>query len=174
MTAAALTNAPAQGLDDIRGPKLPLEIPQADPWIWWILGAVAAIALLCWILYRMLRPSETPPRPPHLRARERLAEAEAIIAQPEPFCIAVSDTLRLYMEERFLLRAPEKTTEEFLEDLRTSQQLTAPQKQTLAEFLSLCDLAKFARYQPDAVELRQLHSTAKELVAQATETTHAI
>lgn len=167
MTAAVLTNSPAQDLD-IRGPKPLIEIPQSDPWIWWVLGAVAATAMLCWIIYRLFRENTPPPRPPHLRARERLADAEAIINKPEPFCVVVSDTLRLYLEERFNLRAPEKTTEEFLENLRTSQQLSAPQKQTLAEFLTLCDLAKFAKYQPDTGELRQLHNAATELVAQTT------
>ena len=41
-----------------------------------------------------------------------------LIGQPKEFCILVSDTLRWYLEERFDFHAPERTTEEFLYELR--------------------------------------------------------
>ena len=39
--------------------------------------------------------------PPHVRAKQKLQEALALINQPRPFCIVVSDTIRFYLEERF-------------------------------------------------------------------------
>jgi hypothetical protein len=76
----------------------------------------------------------------------------------------VSNTLRLYLEERFNLRAPERTTEEFLVELRTSRHLTVDQKQSLGEFLESCDLVKFARFEPNEMALWQLHDAALRLV----------
>jgi hypothetical protein len=84
--------------------------------------------------------------------------------QPKPFCILVSDAVRLYLEERFGLRAPERTTEEFLDDLSRSAALTGSQKDSLKEFLSACDMVKFARYEPQRTELEALYDSALRLI----------
>ena len=94
----------------------------------------------------------------------RLADALALLAQPKPFCIAVSDALRAYLEERFDFRAPERTTEEFLLDLQNTARLNDAQKTFLSEFLTRCDLVKFARHEPSEAELRSLHSAALGLI----------
>ena len=88
----------------------------------------------------------------------------ALIADAPLFCIAVSDALRVYLEERFNFRAPERTTEEFLLDLKATTLLATEQKQSLAEFLEECDLVKFARFEPTEDELRRLHDAALRLV----------
>ena len=62
------------------------------------------------------------------------------------------------------MRAPEGTTEEFLDELQASASLTFEQKQTLGEFLAQCDLAKFARHEPGEPELRRLYDAAVRLV----------
>jgi hypothetical protein len=93
-----------------------------------------------------------------------LAEALALIAQPKEFCILVSDIIRWYLEERFDFHAPERTTEEFLNELSASNVLAPDQKESLVEFLNRCDLVKFARYEPSEPELRDLHSAAVRLV----------
>ena len=102
--------------------------------------------------------------PPHERARQKLQQALQFLYEPVPFTVLVSDTIRLYLEERFTFRAPERTTEEFLHELQNSSHLTPDQKQTLGEFLSRCDLVKFARYEPTEMELRDLHAAAVRLV----------
>jgi hypothetical protein len=76
----------------------------------------------------------------------------------------VSDTIRLYLEERFDFRAPERTTEEFLYELQGTNLLTSDQKDSLGGFLQSCDLVKFARYEPGEAELRNLHDSALRLV----------
>jgi len=86
------------------------------------------------------------------------------LSQPKPFVIAVSDTLRCYLEERFSFRAPERTTEEFLHELQTTPLLEQMQKESLSDFLLRCDLVKFAKYEPTEVELRSLHTAACHLV----------
>jgi len=102
--------------------------------------------------------------PAHVRAKQRLEEALALISQPKPFCILVSDTVRTYLEERFTFRAPERTTEEFLYELQGTDLLAGEQKEKLGEFLESCDLVKFAKYEPQETELRGLHSSAFRLV----------
>jgi len=82
----------------------------------------------------------------------------------QEFCIVVSDTLRWYLEERFNFHAPERTTEEFLHELRGTTLLTPDQKENLEDFLNRCDLVKFAKYEPREPELRDLHASAVRLV----------
>lgn len=93
-------------------------------------------------------------------------EALRSINRPEPFCVLISDALRLYLEERFEWHAPERTTEEFLDELRASPRLTVDQEISLSDFLTRCDLVKFARHQPAEPELRELFESALRLVDQ--------
>jgi hypothetical protein len=93
-------------------------------------------------------------------------EALALIGQPRPFCIAVSDTIRAYLEERFAFHAPDRTTEEFLYELQDTNLLMPDQKQSLGAFLERCDLVKFARYEPGEPELHELHDSALRLVTE--------
>src|SRR5438309_1270971 len=153
------------GLHDIRPP---VEIPN----IWlWVIGISAALVLAAAVIWfamywyrRKAIAAVTPPVPAHVRARQQLDEALRWIEEPKPFCTMVSDTVRWYLEERFTFRAPERTTEEFLHELRGTDLLTLDQKDSLGEFLQQCDLVKFARYEPTQAELRDLHASAVRLV----------
>jgi len=154
--------------NDIRDIRPPVVIPNAWAWVGWTLLAlaVAAAAVFLWRWRRKRKAVEpiVPPVPPHVRAKQRLAEALALLGQPREFCIAVSDTLRIYLEERFNFRAPERTTEEFLLDLKKTDLLMRDQKESLEDFLTRCDLVKFAKYEPREPELRDLHASALRLV----------
>src|ERR1041385_3831507 len=162
---AAAVGANSNTLRDI---KPPVEIPSGWAWVFWVLGALAVAALLFWLWRywqkRRMQEPVIPVVPPHVRARQKLESALALLGQPREFCILVSDTIRWYLEERFEFRAPERTTEEFLHELKGTELLTADQKQTLGEFLKRCDLVKFARYEPREPELRELHAAALRLV----------
>jgi len=154
--------------NDIRDIKPPVAISSAWEWLWWTLTVLGALALLIWAWrYWQRRRAQVPivpPIPAHIRAKQRLQEALALLAQPKPFCILVSDTLRGYLEERFTFHAPERTTEEFLYELRETDRLTRDQKESLGDFLQRCDLVKFAKYEPGEPELRDLHDSALRLV----------
>jgi hypothetical protein len=167
--AAAVQMAPAAtNVNDIRDIKPPVAIPNGWEWVGWTLVMLGVLAALFfawkWWQKRRSQIPLIPPIPAHVRARQKLAEALALIAQPKSFCIAVSDTIRLYLEERFDFRAPERTTEEFLYELQGTDLLAAEQKEKLGEFLECCDLVKFAKYEPGEPELRGLHSSALRLV----------
>ena len=159
---------PASDIPDLRPPKPPVELP--DPYFWWYVAGgtvlVLVVAALAWRWWqrRALVVSLVPVVPPHVRAKQRLAEALQLISDANAFCTEVSLAARCYLEERFDLRAPERTTEEFLVELRASQHLTREQKESLGQFLESCDLVKFARFEPTEAVLRQLHDSALRLV----------
>ena len=161
-------NAVAPVAEDIRDIKPPLEIVSGWAWLGWVLAALATLAVLFliwrWWQKRRAQIAFVPPVPAHVRARQKLDEALALITQPKPFVIAVSDTARMYLEERFEFRAPERTTEEFLRELSGTDLLAKTQKESLGGFLQSCDLVKFAKYEPGEKELRELHGAALNLV----------
>jgi hypothetical protein len=162
---AAMPGAGTNGLRDI---KQPVDIPSGWAWVWWVLAALALAALLFWAWrHWQKRRAQVPPvplLPPHVRAKQKLEAALASIGRPREFCILVSDAIRLYLEERFDFHAPERTTEEFLHELRGTRLLMTAQKESLGDFLQRCDLVKFARYEPGEPELRDLHASALRLV----------
>ena len=160
------TNAVAQL--DIRPDRPPQPISSAWGWIGG-LGLLAALALVAWYAWRRYRRerSRIPSAvviPPYRRALDRLRAALDLVHDPERFCVAVSDAVRWYLEERFQLRAPERTTEEFLAELRVGERLSSLQQTLMGDFLTRCDLVKFARHEPSEPELRELHNAAVRLV----------
>lgn len=165
----ALQNAsqvvPANDIRDIRPPVV---ITDAWVWVWWTLlvlavAAVGVLAARLW-LCRRAQPLIIPVIPPHERARRKLEAALDLFDQPKPFCILVSDAVRLYLEERFELQAPERTTEEFLQELKGNAQLSRAHKDVLERFLTACDFVKFARHQAGRAELEGLYAAALRLI----------
>lgn len=158
----------AAGLTFQNAVKPPLEIFDAWFWIWFsvialILSIVGYFLWRRWAKNQLLVPV-APPIPPHDKARRLLEQALALLSEPKPFSTAVSDILRTYLEERFDFHAPDRTTDEFLLELQNTNLLTTEQKLSLANFLSSCDLVKFAKYEPTEVELMALHASACQLV----------
>lgn len=153
---------------DIRDIAPPIEISSEFAWLWWLLAVVVIAAAIFgfwrWWRKRVPQVPIIPSVPAHVRAKQKLQEALALITQPKPFVIAVSDAARWYLEERFNFRAPERTTEEFLHELQRTDRLTREQKESLGQFLAGCDLVKFAKYEPGESELRELHAAAIRLV----------
>jgi hypothetical protein len=173
--ASSTNNAlllPAQSGDtnllDIRPLKGPVEIPSTLDWLLWggVLLAVALLAVFLWRKFRIQRPTAAPVVmvPPHRRAKDRLRGAGELISDPYRFCSLVSDVLRGYVEERFELHAPDRTTEEFMAELRASTKLRAEHKSLLEDFLARCDLVKFARFEPSLPELQALLDSAERFI----------
>jgi len=168
MISNATVQAAAPVASDIRDIKPPIEISNGLAWLWWVVTLVALVVIAAilwrWWQNRRSQIAFVPLVPAHVRAKQKLDEALALIAQPKPFVIVVSDTARAYLEERFNFRAPERTTEEFLRELSGTDLLAKEQKDSLGNFLESCDLVKFAKYEPRETELRGLHGSAVKLV----------
>ena len=154
--------------NDIHDIKPPVAIP--NPWFWaWLGLTVVVLALAAFIAWREWRRRRlmipaVPPIPAHVRAKQKLQGALALLHDPRLFCTLVSDTIRVYLEERFRFHAPDRTTEEFMIELHASHHLTPDQKESLSAFLESCDLVKFARYEPHESELRALLDSALRLI----------
>ncbi len=142
-------------------------------WLWIALAALALLAAALLALRKFLTTPRTflhmpPPVPPHETALNALADLRATgwieALRIEPFYIALSGIVRRYLEGRFGLRAPERTTEEFIRDALSSKKLSDAHQNLVAGFLEQCDLVKFARHAPGADDMRNALDSAERLV----------
>ena len=164
-----------EGLAEDELELMAVRSPWQKGWILWsICGAtvVAAVALIAWRLRRhekMIEEKRKSPLETALDALEQL-EKDDLVAKGElkEYYSRVSSILREYVEGRYGLQAPERTTEEFMEDLRRdSGMLSQEQKSLLEKFLMHCDLVKFAKFEPSAEEVRATFESCKEFVVAA-------
>lgn len=141
----------------LEDPAAPFE-PEFRWGLWGAIGGgvlLLALAILLWVRARRRRPQRLPvevPVLPHvkaMRALARLRQAErSTEEQIERFYVDVSQVLREYLEERFGLHAPQRSTEEFLVELERGGDLNLAHRQSLRQFLQQCDLVKFAKVIP--------------------------
>jgi hypothetical protein len=149
-----------------------LEMPRQKSFAWvWALGiVVVAVAAGLWLYLRGKRIKELVRifKPAHELAYERL---RALVKEDlvgagriKEFYERISDILRHYIEHRFSLRAPERTTEEFLAELANTEVLPATEKQRLGEFLKHCDLVKFAKHNPTTEQIQETFDLVKDFI----------
>ena len=165
----------AEDIRDIRGPKYLL--PD------WVLPALFAgavlVALRVYALWRRRRRRRTPPLLPYELALKQLDEIRTLMqpANAREFCIAISDIIRFYIEQRFNVTATRRTTEEFLRDLLQSANASLAQHQALlGDFLHQCDFVKFAAQSLTLDNMEALRQSARTFVletAKAEQTTPA-
>ena len=82
----------------------------------------------------------------------------------ELFFVELSSIVRQYLEDRFDMRAPELTTEEFLVSVSDSPDLSVAHQRLLREFLHYADLVKFARMVPGEEDIRQAIERARQFL----------
>lgn len=171
---SVLDNAQNQAdIRDIRGPKS----FTSKMWLY-VLLVLAALLIIGGVfsfifLKRKKEDCKTPPTPAHIIAYEALdaLEKKDYIrkGKTKAYYIELSDIVRHYLENRFNLRAPEMTTEEFLIKVKEDSSLSLEQKGLLRDFLNNCDLVKFAKYQPAETEASLALTSAKRLIDQTKE-----
>jgi hypothetical protein len=159
-------------LRDIKGP---LDLPQVFNF-WWLL--VVAAAIIIWFLFKFWprKQKAAEPeikRPAHLIALEEL---EALVKRDllrqgkvKEYYSGVSDIIRHYLENRFALKAPEMTTEEFLYYARAQAPQLKTYRDTLKEFLVACDMVKFAKYLPQDEDNEIILQTARKFIEETKE-----
>lgn len=154
------------------------QLQPARPWWQWAVASVAGLLLLVVLLVvlwrrRRRRQVVVARVPPHVKA---LAALQALVAEDlvakgdiEQFYHRISGILREYIEDRFGLRAPEQTTEEFMAALRMDDVAFSKQQRALLEdFLRHCDMVKFARHQPAAKEIQSTFDACKHFIVETT------
>ena len=161
-------------IDTIRDIKPPLYFKTSFlPFI--ILASILLIWLIVMLsryIYEKFKKEKLAPskiiRPPHEIAYEAL---EALRAKDHPsfgrvkiYYSELSNIVRHYIENRFSIKAPEMTTEEFLFSVRESGKISGSHKNLLKEFLILCDIVKFAKHDSSASEMGASFNAAKIFV----------
>lgn len=177
---------------DVDGPKMRIPDPLAGqdapalaperplrrtPWSGWPLVIAALFGVVAGLIYAMSR-----------RSRDGGVEAKVVTAltawdaalaalealeppsreDPESArnrVDAVSDVLREYITKRYGVRVQERTTEEFLEEVRTLPVLLAHES-LLRDFLSGCDHVKFAGQTPSRGDVVGTIDVARNFVLQ--------
>jgi hypothetical protein len=84
--------------------------------------------------------------------------------EADAWYVELSDIVRHYLEDRYGVRAPELTTEEFLQEARRSPELSASHRDLLTSFLERCDRVKFAAYHPDVAESKDVLDAARRFL----------
>ncbi len=167
----------AADISDIRDIKEPVGFPQRiTPYV--ILGILIFLLLIILVRAILIRnrrdldemlPFKLPSEIAY-EALKKLKEKGLIkLGKIKEFYIELSDIIRRYLEDRFEVRAPEMTTEEFLADIKDSSVLSSGQKNLLRDFLLHCDMVKFARYKPLRKEIDSSLESAKKLIDQTKE-----
>ncbi|MBN2269184.1 MAG: hypothetical protein JXN61_01130 [Sedimentisphaerales bacterium] len=139
-------------------------------WVWALAAACIAGAAVAWLLMRRKRAMELIRifRPAHeiAYARLRALVKEDLLkgGRVKEFYERISNILRHYIEDRFDLRAPERTTEEFLSELARTELLGAGDKDGLGEFLTHCDLVKFAKHHPTTEQIQRTFDLVKKFI----------
>ncbi|HVM62037.1 MAG TPA: hypothetical protein VMV72_14340 [Verrucomicrobiae bacterium] len=153
-------------MEDIHDIKGLVPVPYGWWWLWLLLAfAVAAVAL--WLSKRKGPGAPAvvvpPPTPYEVAIRElrRLREENPPV---EEFYTRLSDIVRQYLEGQMGLRAPERTTEEFLYEVSRDHSLSAEHRELLGAFLQEADLVKFARHQPGAEDRQRALAAAEKFV----------
>src|SRR5215469_4534821 len=160
--AAPIVPTASPAAEDIIDIRPPIHIAAPFPWL--VVGAAAiglvGVSAAAWKLLRRQRR-----KLPYEIALERLENTRRLMREfhAEPFCLAVSDVIREFIEEVLLVRTMYRTTNEFLHDVSLSD-LLAPHRDTLANFLQHCDLAKFARWSLSVSQMEAMLSSAKDFV----------
>jgi hypothetical protein len=153
----------AAASDDIRDIHGPIAIRRPTPAWWYLAGAggtAGIIGLLVLAGRRRPRPVAA-----HERALAELEDERTLIDEgARAFSIAVSETVRSYVEEAFSLRASRRTTDELLSELMADQSPVAAHRVELGRFLRFCDLAKFAGRSFCRDDMNEMLESAKAFI----------
>ncbi|MBF0217844.1 MAG: hypothetical protein HQL30_12730 [Candidatus Omnitrophica bacterium] len=133
-----------------------------------LLGALIAAFLYLRKKYLDKLAFEADNRAPHEVAFHELARLKSQdlpkSGMVKEYYIRLSGIIRYYLEKRFNYKAPEMTTEEFIDELRRSPELVDEIKTFLKRFLEHCDMVKFAKYGPTALEMIDSYKLAEKIV----------
>ena len=155
---------------ELKGIAEPVSIPASRRWLYILGGALVAAAAAAWLFFFLRRKKEVGIRvvPAHEIAFERLERllAEGLIDEKRyvEFTERVSDILRHYIEDRFGLKAPERTTEEFIVEAGAGLPVDTDRKNILKEFMLHCDLVKFAAHEPTGEEVKLTFDRCRDFI----------
>ncbi len=138
-----------------------------------IIAAIAVViagtaVLTVWWRRRRRKRVKAPAPRAHQIAFARLEQllARELVEQKKyrEFTAELADILRYYIEDRFGIRAPEQTTEEFLSQATSRLEVDPGQQEILRQFLIHSDLVKFAALEPSPQEVKRSFETCRDFI----------
>lgn len=168
---------------DIKDIRPPLDVPtNFKRLILWLSAGIAALLIsgaIFWLLWKRkgaqgMPEKKLPPRAPHEVAYELLDALanDGLVAKGmvKEYYYRLTDIVRHYIEGRFGLLAPERTTEEFLVEMAHANTLDKSHKVLIQEFFNHCDMVKYAKYGPSLLEIEETYSVARRLIDETKDT----
>ncbi len=142
---------------------------------WWayLIGGVLILAIIILVI-RLMAKNKEQKRVRIMKAAHEVAyqaleslQRQKLIesGQTKQYYQQLNLILRRYIEDRFQLRAPEMTSHEFLDSMNASSAIGFEHRQMLSDFLSHCDLVKYACYNPASDEIAKAIDITKGFIA---------
>jgi hypothetical protein len=161
-------------LPDFRGPEA-LKRRRRNLWISSGVAVLVLIGLLLLTWWLKHRPKAPPPPPVWhriaLKDMARLRQQDIWLSPDvDASAVALSDILRAYIEGRFGIQAPDRTTEEFLQEVQESKPWPESESSGLKHFFTAVDRIKFAGDRPDREILDELMRTAEQFIHSTADT----
>lgn len=132
--------------------RYPLTFKEILPWIGGGLLLVVVVAVLVWWLRRRQKEKEEEKRrePAHITALRNLDKFRGnkfwAPDKQKGFYSGVTDTLKTYIEARFGVDAPEMTTAELFDALKSEKDITPEVYGETKELFEIADFVKFAKH----------------------------
>ena len=159
----------------------PLELQPAQPdlgprrssskvgWVWGVglFVALAVIAPFAWRGFIAMRERQRRQSAYEVARSELdlLLQAGRPTAKTmDGFYVKLSLIVRTYLEDRFALRSPELTTQEFLTEMGRSPDLARSHQKLLQTLLEQADLVKFAGHRPGAEVVSESIAAAEQFL----------
>ncbi|MFC0876419.1 hypothetical protein ACE01N_07475 [Saccharicrinis sp. FJH2] len=149
-----------QAIFDIKGVEdVPYTFREMLPWLVGGVLLIGFVILFIWLFRRIKRKEpvfslrrEKPKLPAHVVAldeleklkKEKLWQTDRI----KEFYTRLTEILRVYIEDRFQIKAMEQTSDEILEAMKTADLEGDAVLENLRQILKLADLVKFAKMNP--------------------------
>lgn len=157
---------------NLAGPRSAIWIYPDPLTVFSYLGVALALLLLvymAWRLFRRFRRAIILKRmSPRERALFELAELldRGLIAKDrvKEFYFELTMIVRCYIERAHTVRAPEQTTEEFLDAVSKDSRFSQEVVRQLRAFLNAADLVKYAAFRPDQQTVDSAISTARRYI----------
>ncbi|MCC9600465.1 hypothetical protein LOC67_07820 [Stieleria sp. JC731] len=137
--------------------------------LWWIAGAFIAMvlgvaAIVFWAKSKKQERRRSAFEIAIARLEELLLSPRETEPQVDQFYVQLTAIIRQYIEDRFEMRAPELTTEEFLASISNSPDISSAHQGLLRDFLRHADLVKFAGAKPSTSETARSIEIAKRFL----------
>lgn len=163
--------------NDIRGIKSVVEIPfrfiKKHALLLATLFFSSLAGLLIWRRFKKMKGTEIELRQILSPEDEAFGELHTLFDSPllkqgkaKEYFFKMSEILRTYFEKRYLIFAVEATTGEILRLLRQKNIPSGLLAET-QEVLEMCDLAKFAKWKPEPLEVIKLNQMTESIIKKA-------